>query len=99
MNLYLGSSLVLADEADAVQVRHVDVGDDQVELVNRFQRLEGLHAVDGLDRLVALLGEYERDALSHRGGIVDDQDLLGHVEFLLIIVSKVRAYRARRWTS
>src|SRR5262249_40355800 len=66
------------DELEPVDVRHVDVGDDQIEPKTREQ-LEGVEAAARADDLGTLdLREDRRDELPRRGRVLDDENLVPH---------------------
>ena len=74
-------ALALADEAhqlEPVDVRHVDVGDD--ELVGRArqepERVEPARRLDDLEIVAQLRGAFERGAHvgPHRSGVFDEED-------------------------
>ena len=69
-----------ANEADPVQVRHVQVGDHEMD--GSGQLAERILAVHGLDHRIAGVGERERNHLPHTGRIVDGEDHLGHGSLL-----------------
>src|SRR5579872_7421266 len=64
-----------ADELEAVDVRHVDVGEDRVEFVMR-QQLQRFESVSGLDDLVCrlLLEKKKQKIVPHRCGVFDYED-------------------------
>src|ERR1019366_5902310 len=64
------------DEAYAVQVRHVEVGDHQVHGPGQLGQC--VLAVNGLNHRIAGVDEGELDHLPHAGRIVDGEDYLGH---------------------
>ena len=64
------------DEADAVQIRHVEVGDHQVH--GHGQLGQCIFAVDGLNHRIAGVDQGEFDHLPHAGRIVDGEDYFGH---------------------
>src|SRR5690606_1223115 len=72
------------DEVEAVHVRHVHVGEDQVELL----RLHRLHSLDTIARFLEVrvvdagLTDAAHDDLPHRRGVVHDQYVLGHGDAL-----------------
>src|SRR5690606_22166314 len=72
----VGQLAQFADQRDAVHARHVDVGHHRVERT-RACDLQGGLAVLGLADLEAARGQGEGDHLSHRGRVVDDEQLLG----------------------
>src|SRR5207244_2910882 len=62
------------DELETVHHRHVDVGQDQVDLVRPGELLQRVDAVDRLDDLRVLEPlERKRDQLTHGRRILDDQ--------------------------
>src|SRR5579872_5191875 len=64
-----------ADELEAVDVRHVDVGEDRVEFVMR-QQLQRFESVSGLDDLDAVGAVFNgvRKIGPHRCGVFDEED-------------------------
>src|SRR5262249_42627419 len=66
------------DELEPVDVRHVDVGDDQVEPVAR-QQLERVEAAAGADHLRTIdLLDGRGDELPRSGRVLDDENLVPH---------------------
>src|SRR4029453_11318177 len=66
------------DELEPVDVRHVDVGDDQIEAVagQQLQRVEAAARADDLGALD--LRKSRGDELPRRGRVLDDENLVPH---------------------
>ena len=62
-----------AQHLDAAQIRHLDVGDQQVDRL-ALERVDRGAAVLGQQHLVALAAEHDRQQLAHRSLIVDDEN-------------------------
>src|SRR2546423_13428813 len=64
------------DELEAVHDRHVDVGQDQVDLLRAGELLQRIDAVDRLDDLGVLESlQRKRDQLTHGRRVFDDQEV------------------------
>src|SRR5450830_309893 len=74
----LVARLDLFHQADAIEVGHVHVADDQVDLL-AVEFGQCVAAIAGLDDLVTGGGQAHLHQLAHGQGVVDDQDGLGHV--------------------
>src|ERR1700722_9704701 len=74
--------LQLCEQRQSVHARHVDVGDDHVEIALLGEHSQGLHAVarepEGDRTLFDLTAEPLPDQVFKVGLVVDDQDLRGH---------------------
>ena len=76
---HVGEARIAANQADplrSVHDRHVDVHEDEIEVVARdpTQAVHAVPGLDDLDALHALQGEHEEP--SHRRTVFDDQDSL-----------------------
>ena len=78
--LELGLGAQGLDELQAVHVGHVEIGDDDVDLIVR-QHLQGIDPVIGLDDMEAGVAQGHGDHLAHGPGIIDGQYSLAHRAF------------------
>ena len=88
--------LETVEQLDAVYPRHLDVGDDDIEVLAAgfLQRVSSV--VHGRD-LVALLAEHDAQELGHALFVVDDQDLFRrHCLYLSDVQGTVRPHAPRR---
>jgi len=85
----------VAHEVDAVHLRHVPVGDHEIDLAGA-QAVEALASVPRFEeRLVAELGQGVDDDAAHRGRIIDNEE--AHSGPVLSVESSVYGrFRAAR---
>ena len=68
-NLYCGIARSFAGELEAVHLRHVDVGEEQVQFL-ALQFGQGVQSVHGFDHLIAAAPQHDAHHLTEAGRVV-----------------------------
>ena len=89
----------VADDFVAVHSRHVDVGDDDIDLL-LDEDVEAVLAIDRLEDIEAGFRERQHQHVAHRLGVIDGQNSRTHgtlTDLLRIMVADSPACRSHRW--